>query len=75
MTTNGFKNTLSGRDKSRDYVTVFGNEEGVYLVTTNHVSGATIVAGYSSEAYRNILLEIVREQKEVLQRRMDALKQ
>ena len=75
LATNGFKKALSGRDKSRDYVTVFGSEEGTYLLTTNHLTGATIVAGYSSEAYRNILLEIVREQKEVLQRRMDALKQ
>ena len=73
MTKKGFKNVLSGRDKSRDYVALFSHEEKTYLLTTNHLTGATIITGFSSVGYRNILLEFVQEEAAALKRKLDAM--
>ena len=68
----GFISLLRGRDKSRDYVSLFSNDERTYLLTTNHITGATVITGQASVAYRNILHEILESHIEHLQRKIDS---
>ena len=69
----GFNNVLRGTDKSRDYVALFSQEEKTYLLTTNHLTGATIITGFSNVGYRNILLEFVQQEAAALQKKLDAM--
>ena len=68
----GFTHQLNGRDKSRDYIKLFSNDVTTYLLTTNHVTGATVVTGQANVAYRNILKEFLNKEMERLQKKIDA---